>query len=81
MQSLQASLNKQLHCLAGDAKSILLELVKSSGIKRVVWNRCYAPWQIKWDTELKQILISMGVEVHSFNGQLLWEPWQVLKKE
>ena len=81
LQSLQASLNKQLHCLAGDAKSILLELVKSRGIKRVVWNRCYEPWQIKRDIELKQILISMGIEVHSFNGQLLWEPWQVLKKE
>ncbi|MFT4937079.1 MAG: deoxyribodipyrimidine photo-lyase [Paraglaciecola sp.] len=81
LQSLQKSLNKQLHCLAGDAKSILLELVKSSGVKRVVWNRCYEPWQIKRDTELKQILFSIGVEVHSFNGQLLWEPWQVLKKD
>jgi deoxyribodipyrimidine photo-lyase len=67
--------------LAGDAKNILVELVKSHGIKRVVWNRCYEPWQIKRDTEIKKILLSMEVEVHSFNGQLLWEPWQVLKKD
>jgi deoxyribodipyrimidine photo-lyase len=81
LQSLQTSLDNQLHCLSGDAKSILLEIIKGTGIKRIVWNRCYEPWQIKRDTELKKTLTNMGIEVFSFNGQLLWEPWQVLKKD
>lgn len=81
LQSLHQSLDKQLHCLKGDASALLLALVKRHGIKRVVWNRCYEPWQIARDTQIKQTLLDAGVEVHSFNGHLLWEPWQVLKKD
>jgi deoxyribodipyrimidine photo-lyase len=79
--SLDASLGQQLHCLVGDAVEQIIQLVKAQGITRMVWNRCYEPWQIKRDTLLKQSLKALGVEVQSFNGQLLWEPWQVLKKD
>lgn len=81
LKALNASLNNQLHCMQGDASSILLELIKTQGIKRVVWNRCYEPWQIKRDTQLKKQLTGAGIDVHSFNSHLLWEPWQVLKKD
>lgn len=81
LKALNASLNDQLHCIKGDASNILIELVKAQGIKRVVWNRGYEPWQIKRDTQLKKQLTDAGIDVHSFNSHLLWEPWQVLKKD
>lgn len=59
----------------------MVELVKAHSIKRVVWNRCYEPWQIKRDAKIKAHLSEIGVEVKSFNANLLWEPWQVLKKD
>lgn len=81
LKSLNASLNNKLHCVSGDAFDILIERVKTQGIKRVVWNRCYEPWQIKRDAKIKTQLSEMGIEVKSFNANLLWEPWQVLKKD
>jgi deoxyribodipyrimidine photo-lyase len=81
LNSLKQSLDGKLHCLSGNPLDILLQLVAQRGIKRVVWNRCYEPWQILRDKQIKQALKDAGVEVHSFNGHLLWEPWQVLKKD
>lgn len=79
--SLNEQLEHKLLCLKGDPVSLLLDLIKQSGIKRVVWNRCYEPWQIKRDTQIKQTLNENGIEVHSFNGNLLWEPWQITKQD
>lgn len=81
LQSLNTSLDNQLHCLKGDASKIIIELMQTHGIKKIVWNRCYEPWQIKRDTQLKQQLTEAGIDVHSFNSHLLWEPWRVLKKD
>jgi deoxyribodipyrimidine photo-lyase len=81
LNSLNASLHNQLHCMKGDAMKILIELIHQHDIKSVVWNRCYEPWQIKRDTQLKHALIEAGIDVQSFNSHLLWEPWQVLKKD
>jgi deoxyribodipyrimidine photo-lyase len=81
LNSLNDSLDNQLHCLKGDASQLIVELVQQHKIKRVVWNRCYEPWQISRDTTIKQALVDAGIEVYSFNSHLLWEPWQVLKKD
>lgn len=81
LNSLNASLNNQLHTVKGDAISLIVELIQKHNIKKVVWNRCYEPWQIKRDTQLKKRLCEINVEVQSFNSHLLWEPWQVLKKD
>lgn len=81
LQSLNQSLDDKLHCMSGDAIALITAMVKEHEIKRVVWNRGYEPWQITRDTLLKQILQDLGVEVRSFNSHLLWEPWQILKKD
>ena len=81
LNSLNASLDKQLHVAKGDASKIIIELIQKHNIKKVVWNRCYEPWQISRDAQLKQRLIEAGIDVQSFNSHLLWEPWQVLKKD
>jgi deoxyribodipyrimidine photo-lyase len=64
----------------GKAQKVLPQLVEELGASAVYWNRCYEPYAIKRDTTLKEKLTSAGVEVHSFNGTLLFEPWTIKTK-
>lgn len=61
----------------GDAQTHLSDLVKTTGAKTIVWNRCYEPEAIARDTAIKQHFTASGLEVKSFNGSLLHEPWVV----
>lgn len=81
MASLNIDLDNKLHALKGSAIDTIVSLVQKNNVKNVVWNRCYEPWQIKRDTQIKQVLTDAGVKVQSFNSSLLWEPWEVLKKD
>lgn len=58
----------------------LLALVKDSGATRVVWNRRYEPAVIARDQQIKIALVSVGLDVESFNASLLHEPWTVKTK-
>ncbi len=68
-----------VHC--GDPEDILLELVKQQSVRAIYWNRCYEPWRIERDTQIKETLKTHDVETHSFNGSLIWEPWETLKND
>ncbi|MEO0369340.1 MAG: deoxyribodipyrimidine photo-lyase, partial [Pseudomonadota bacterium] len=81
LTALNASLDDQLHVFEGDPLRIIPQLMASYDIDQVVWNRCYQPWQITRDKKLKKQLADSGAAVKSFNGSLLWEPWDVLKKD
>lgn len=81
LSSLNASLDGQLAIFAGDPQMILPGLVERSGATGVSWNRCYEPWRIERDTAIKENLKAAGIEVSSYNGSLLWEPWEPLKKD
>lgn len=81
LMALQASLNGALAVYEGDAKQILPHLVKRLGVKAIYWNRCYEPWRIARDKEIRSLLEEMGVSARSFNSALLWEPWEVKKKD
>ncbi|MCV2883359.1 DNA photolyase family protein [Aestuariibacter sp. AA17] len=81
LNALNESLNGHLHIFKGDPETIIPEILEKTGIQRVVWNRCYEPWQIKRDKAIKTHLKENDIEALSFNGSLLWEPWQVLKKD
>jgi len=61
----------------GKAAKIVKELVKEHDIGAVFWNRCYEPWAVKRDKALKAELSEDDVEVKSFNGSLLYEPWEL----
>ena len=78
LQSLDKSLDNKLNFYVGDSKTILRKIIKENDIGAVYWNRCYEPWRIKTDTEIEQ---SLGVKCKSFNGSLLWEPWEILKSD
>lgn len=81
LQRLNESLQGRLLVLRGDPLQLLPALAKQSGASAVHWNRCYEPWRIRRDSLLKERLQNASVTVHSHNGALLWEPWQVLKSD
>lgn len=81
LQSLAESLSGHLFCYKGDAKEVIADLVKSTKASAVYWNRCYEPWRMSRDTHIKTVLEEKDVEVKSFNGSLLFEPWTVKKDD
>jgi deoxyribodipyrimidine photo-lyase len=79
--SLEQSLLGKLNIYDGKAQKLLTQLVKRLNINAVFWNRCYEPWRIERDMSIKETLKGEGVKVFSFNGSLLWEPWEILKED
>ncbi|MFZ5466899.1 MAG: cryptochrome/photolyase family protein [Pseudomonadota bacterium] len=84
-----AALDGQLRALgarlivrsAARAQAALREVVAGTGAEAVFWNRQYAPAQIARDQSVKVALRGMGLRAESFNGSLLFEPWEVLTRE
>lgn len=79
--SLNESLNGHLNVYIGRAEDILSELCEKHNPKGVYWNRAYEPWRISRDKKIKERLNKINIQVESFNGSLLWEPWDVLKSD
>jgi deoxyribodipyrimidine photo-lyase len=65
----------------GDAEQIMQTLVHEHQCTAVYWNRCYEPDAIARDKNIKNKLREQEVDCQSFNGSLLIEPWQHLKKD
>ena len=40
----------------GKPSDVLQKLIKETGAKSVYWNRCYEPWRIRRDRDIKQEL-------------------------
>eukprot|EP00249_Psilotum_nudum_P012457 c23797_g1_i1 orf=578-2497(+) len=66
---------------AKDTLSVLLELVESTGATDVVYNHLYDPLSLVRDHRIKQGLVRRHIRVQSFNGDLLYEPWEVHDEE
>ena len=81
LDSLNHTLNGHLRCFRGNPVTILEKLCKKYNVKYVAWNRAYDPWRIEQDPKVKAILHSIGIKGQSFNGSLLWEPWETLKAD
>jgi deoxyribodipyrimidine photo-lyase len=63
-----------------DAAAELLDVAREVGATRVLWNRRYEPAAIDRDAAVKLRLRRDGLEAESYNGSLLWEPWEVKTK-
>jgi deoxyribodipyrimidine photo-lyase len=84
LTSLQHSLRERgsdLLILKGHAETELIKLCKQTGAHQVFWNRCYEPHAIQRDSKITASLQEKDIGVTSFNGSLLQEPWQGLKKD
>ncbi|MEL6710386.1 MAG: deoxyribodipyrimidine photo-lyase [Pseudomonadota bacterium] len=65
----------------GDVQHNLQQIIAEYAISAVYWNRLYDPASIARDKGLKTWLREQSVQVHSFSGQLFFEPWQLLKRD
>ena len=79
-----AALSKSIEALGGrlilrkgSAEKILPEVAEEAGAGAAFWNRCYEPFAIARDKAIKNDLKAKGLEVESFNGSLLVEPWEL----
>ncbi|MFL2802667.1 MAG: cryptochrome/photolyase family protein [Paracoccaceae bacterium] len=81
LKLLNKSLDNNLLILKGDPLQILKELKINNEISGIYWNRNYAPWEIERDSKIKNELKKLGVNCVTFNGSLLWEPWEILKND
>jgi len=82
LKALNTSLEKSgasLVLARGDSLGVLSRLIEVSGATRIFWNRCYDPGSIKRDTVIKSELEALHPK--TFNGSLIHEPWQILKKD
>ena len=64
----------------GQALDVLRDLVRETGAGAVYWSRLYDPASKARDTDVKAALKADGLEVRSFAGHLLFEPWTVETK-
>ena len=76
-ESYRLRFGASLIILEGEALEVLQKLVKKYKINQVLWNRLYSPETIKRDTIIKKTFQNQGVDVETFNGHLLNEPWEV----
>ncbi len=67
----------QLTLRCGEPRVELARLIAETGAGSVYWNRRYEPQSIANDKALKSWLGDQRLEVASFNGHLLFEPWEV----
>jgi len=81
LKSLNQSFDNKIIFRNGDAREIIPALIEETGANAVFWNRCYEPWRIARDKIIKDGLKDNDIEIQSFNGSLLWEPWEVAKKD
>ena len=79
--ALKQSLDNNLSLYRGDPKNILIKLTETYNVKEIFWNRCYEPWRIDRDIDIKAYLDDKNIENKSFNSHLLWEPWNISKDD
>lgn len=79
--SLNQSLNGSLRLYMGDPVSIINQLIKHNNIDHIFYNRCYEPHAIKQENELKSALHDSNIFIKSHNGNLLFEPEDIMKDD
>jgi len=83
LSALDADLRRRgsrLRLFAGPSLPTLQILLISCEADAVFWNRRYEPAIEQRDTVIKASLRRQGVHAESFNGSLLFEPWELRTK-
>lgn len=81
LTSLDKSLDNKLNLYIGNPLEIIKKLIKENNVTDFYWNRCYDKYSIDRDTKIKEFLVSKNINVKSFNGSLLIEPWECKKND
>ena len=81
LTKLNESLDGKLLVYQGNPHEILNKLIEEQEVSYVTWNRCYEPWRIDRDKEIKRNFEDKNVAVESYSASLLWEPWTISKDD
>ena len=81
LTNLNESLDGKLLVYQGNPLEILNKLIEEQEVSYVTWNRCYEPWRIDRDKEIKRNFEDRNIAVESFSASLLWEPWTISKDD
>ena len=65
----------------GDSADVLAGIAAETGAAAVHCTRCYEPWAVALEDDVRTRLAQQGVEVKRFGGSLLREPEQVCTKD
>jgi deoxyribodipyrimidine photo-lyase len=74
------ALGASLYLFEGDEEETIQTIAAHINPAHIVWHRRYAKAHIEIDMRLKTTLREQGMTVESFNGHLLYEPWEVVSK-
>lgn len=80
LQSRLCAIGVPLALRRGKEAELVKAVARETGASAIYWNRRYAPEEIATDQSVKADLKRQGVEVFSFNGSLLREPWEIETK-
>ena len=83
LQSIHSELEKigsKILFFKGNAEDVIKKIIDETDADTILWNRRYEPWAVKRDKSIKENLISQSKNVFSFNGSLLYEPWEIKSK-
>ena len=69
-----------LALLKGAASTLIAELATKLQPSAIFWNRRYGKAERDIDSKIKADCLASGVDAKSFNGALLYEPWEVTTK-
>ncbi|WP_376873347.1 cryptochrome/photolyase family protein [Albirhodobacter sp. R86504] len=72
-----ASIGGRVILRRGAARDEIARLVDETGASAVYWTRLYDPASVARDTAIKSMLIEREIEAKSFNGHVIFEPWDV----
>ncbi|KAL6970545.1 Cryptochrome-2 [Sarracenia purpurea var. burkii] len=76
-QSLRALGAELAFIKAQSTLAALLDCIRAIRATKVVYNHLYDPVSLVRDHDIKQKLVELGISVQSYNGDLLYEPWEV----
>lgn len=80
LRALQASLKargSRLLLRRGPSAAALETLVEDTGASAVYWSHLYEPASIRRDLDVTDALKRRGIEVHTHNAALLFDPWAI----
>ena len=70
-----------INLFKGDPEKIFSDLIKKFKINGIFWNRRYEAKCIERDTKIKSKLKALDINIQTFNGKVLVEPWNIKGKQ
>jgi deoxyribodipyrimidine photo-lyase len=81
LHSLNQSLDNKLLVFCGNPEKILPQIAIDLNAKTVTWNKVYLPDQLEQDDKIISNLTKHNIGYNSHEGQLLWPPASITKKD